>query len=76
MIKKYPPNNFYKLKTTGQRVVLHSYDENETVQVHVLAAFNPETMINTDLLDRTVFGIKPSNLEECDGPAGYIAETI
>lgn len=62
-------DNLYTLKTTGQRVILHSLDEDETVKVHVLFKFNPERMI-ASFQDRTVFGINPADLEICEDWTG------
>ena len=61
------PWRLYRLKGTGQRVVLYSVDEPEdgsppTVKVDVLGRFNLLAF------DRRVFGIKPDDLEECDLP--------
>lgn len=51
----------------GRRVILHAFDEDGTVQVHILAQFNPDTMLGFGtLMDRTVFGIKPEQLEETE----------
>lgn len=60
--ERLPPNKLYRMKTTGQRVTLHSVNENGTVTVDVTAEYN--------LLDfeTQVFGVDPGNLEECDLP--------
>ena len=62
MIKKYPPNLLYRLKTANQRVTIYSYAENNTMTVTVSGDYN---LID---FERNVFGIKPEDLEECDFP--------
>jgi hypothetical protein len=61
MCEKLPANRLYLLKTTGQKVTIYSYSENETVTVDVMEEYNPGV-----LLERRVFGINPDDLEECD----------
>lgn len=55
-------DRLYRLKTTGQRVLISEYYEDGTVVVSVLQKFNRGYMP----LDKAVFGIKPEDLEECD----------
>ena len=62
MIKSHPPNLLYCMASSGHRVVIYSYSENETVAVAVLGKYNRVTF------ERRVFGIKPSELTECDLP--------
>jgi hypothetical protein len=57
-----PPDRLYKMKSTGQRVTLHSYSEDGTVTVDVTADYNFLTF------ERQVFGISADDLEECDLP--------
>ena len=54
----------YRLKTTGQRVVIYSYVDSDpvTLTVLVLAQFNAV------LFETRVFGIDPDDLVECDLP--------
>jgi|SRR5271165_1026115 len=68
-IQKYDlkPWTLYRLKSSGHRVTLYSVDEPEdesppTLKVSVLGQFNLLAF------DRRVFGIAPSDLEECDLP--------
>jgi len=61
------PWKLYRLKTSGHRVTVYSIDEPKddskpTLKVNVSGQFN------TVLFERTVFGIKPEDLEECDLP--------
>lgn len=57
-------DRLYRLKTTGQRVVLHSLSEDGTITVHVLYKFNVGRMLS--FMERSVFGINPADLQECD----------
>lgn len=59
---RLPPDRLYRMKSTGNRVTLYSYSENDTVTVNVLAAYNALTF------ERQVFGISPDDLEECELP--------
>jgi hypothetical protein len=62
LCERYPPDRLYLLKTTGQRVTILSYFENGTVRVEVSSDWN------LVFFNREVFGIDPSDLEECDLP--------
>jgi len=62
MLRKYPPNKLYLMKTTGQRVTIYSYSENNTVTVNITGKYN---LID---FERQVFGVAASDLEECDLP--------
>jgi hypothetical protein len=64
--RAYPPWNVYLLKSSGHLVTLYSYDELEdeldpdSVGVKVVVGFD----LNPDIgFERTVFGIKLSDLE-------------
>ena len=57
-----PPDNLYKMKSTGRRVTIVSYAENRTITVAVTGDYNLVA------LERQVFGINPDDLEECDLP--------
>jgi len=59
---RVPPDRLYRLESTGHRVYLYSYSEDETVTVVVAGQFNVVAF------ERKVFGIKPEELEECDLP--------
>lgn len=61
------PWTLYRLKTTGQRVFILSFFESDTgdkvmCRVAVTGEFNLLTF------ERSVFGIDPEDLEECDLP--------
>jgi hypothetical protein len=58
----YRHDTLYRMKDTGQRVVIAAYANNGTVTVAVLGKFN---LVD---FETEVFGIDPSNLEECDLP--------
>jgi hypothetical protein len=53
----------FRLKTTGQRVTLHSVHEDGTVTVCITGQHN------LIMFDRKVFGIDPDDLEPCELPA-------
>lgn len=59
---RIPPDRLYCIKSTGQRVTLHSYSEGGTVTVNVTGQYN------LCAFDTQVFGLNPDNLEECDLP--------
>lgn len=63
LCERLPPNKLYKMKSTGHRVIIHSYAENGTVMVDILGKYNALTF------ERQVFGIDAQDLEECDLPA-------
>lgn len=69
LCEKLPPDRLYRMKSTGQRVTLHSYSENNTVTVDISGDYNLITF------DRQVFGINPDDLEECDIPRGELLGT-
>lgn len=62
MVLKKPPNLLYKLISTGQRVYITAYCEDNTVKVSITGEFN---LIS---FEREVFGIELEDLEECDLP--------
>ena len=64
----FAPWKLYRLKTSNHRVTIYSFAEPldgsaPTLKVHVTGEFN------TVAFERTVFGIKPEDLVECDLPA-------
>lgn len=70
MVERYnlSADELYVLKTTGQRVTLHSLDEDGTVQVNVLPEYNTDLITGIFGLGRRVFGINPADLEPCECP--------
>ena len=62
LCRRYPPDRLYLLKPTGHRVTILAYNENGTVRIYVSAQWN------LLVFEREVFGIDPSDLEECDIP--------
>ena len=62
MAKSHPPDRLYRMKDTGHRCTLYSYNENGTVTVDVTGEYNRV------LFGRRVFGVAPSDLEECELP--------
>jgi len=64
--EKFYPWKLYKLKTSGHRVTIYSIDEDNpspTFKVIVSGEFNFVAF------ERTVFGVNPEDLEECDLPS-------
>lgn len=59
---RYPPDRLYRLKETGERGVIQSYDSDNTVTVAITGQFN------RTIFGRAVFGIKLDSIEECDLP--------
>lgn len=57
------PWTLYRLRPTGQRVIVYSYQDDGTVTVIVSGLYNLQ------LHDAQVFGINPDDLEECDLPS-------
>jgi len=62
LARQFPPNQLYRLKTTGHRVTPYSYSEEGTLTVDITGQFNRV------LFGRRVFGIRPEDLEECELP--------
>lgn len=64
--EKFEPWTLYRMKSTGHRVTLHSFNEAKdgtvTLRVNVTGQFNLVSM------ERRVFGIDPNDLEECELP--------
>jgi hypothetical protein len=63
---RYPPDRLYLLKPNDQLVTLVSYSEDGTVTVYV------SSEVNEVIFDRTVFGVDPLNLVECDVPEQFV----
>ncbi len=66
--ERLPPWNLYRMKSTGHRVTVFSFDQPEvggevTLTVIVLKRWNPSIKV-----ERRVFGIKPDDLEICAPP--------
>ena len=66
VVERFDPWSLYRMKSTGHRVPLVSFDEYQsgrvTVTVAVLGRFNQV------LHERRVFGIDPDDLEPCELP--------
>jgi len=61
LIARYPPNRLYRM-ANGQRVTIVGYRDDGTVTVDVSGEFNLVTF------ERSVFGVDPVELVECDLP--------
>ena len=62
IFESHPPNLLYKMLDTGHRVTIETYNDNQTVTVAITGEFNLVAF------ERDVFGVLPSNLEECAEP--------
>ena len=64
--ERFNPWTLYRMKSTGQRVSVYSYGEQEdgetTLTVNITGDYNRVAF------NRQVFGINPNDLEECDLP--------
>ena len=62
LCREFPPNRLYRLGSTLHRCMVYSYSEDGTMTVNVTGEHN------VVLFSRSVFGIKPEELTECDLP--------
>jgi len=62
MCRRWPCDRLYQMSTTGQRVIIEGYNEDGTVRVAVTGKYNLVTF------ERSVFGVDPHTLTECDLP--------
>lgn len=62
LCKRIPADRLYFMENSGHRVTIYSYNEDGTLTVEVLGKYNHV------VFERRVFGIKPSDLTECDFP--------
>lgn len=67
--KSFAPWKLYRLKSSGHRVLIHSFDEPEDDTLPVTARVDVLGRFNAVLMERRVFGVLPEDLEECDLPA-------
>lgn len=63
--ERFDPWTLYRMKSTGSRVTLASFNEDGTVRVDVSADFN------FTLFERSVFGVDPDDLEPCELPSPH-----
>ena len=60
--ERFEPWSLYRLKSTGHRVFLYSFEENGTLTVVVSGKYNKVDF------ERKVFGIDPDDLKPCELP--------
>ena len=65
--ERFAPWTLCRLKSTGQRVTLQSFSEEEDGTVTVTVVVGAD--FNMVFMERAVFGIDPDDLEECELPA-------
>lgn len=74
VVERFEPWSLYRMKSTGHRVTIHSFDEHldgrVTLKVDVTGQFN------RILHDRRVFGIDPDDLEPCAWPADPVGALL
>jgi hypothetical protein len=64
---KLDPWKLYRLRSTGQRVIIIGFNESENKEITVRVWVNAK--YNTSPFERNVFGIDPNDIEECDLPS-------
>jgi hypothetical protein len=64
--ERFDPWSLYRMKSTGQRVTLVSFGEQEDGKVTLTVSVTGE--FNSVVFDRNVFGIDPDDLEPCELP--------
>lgn len=62
--EQFEPWSLYRMKSTGHRVTVQSFNEGPPVTLTV----NVEGAYNLVVFDRSVFGIDPGDLEPCELP--------
>jgi len=65
--QRFNPWTLYRVKSTGQRVVISSFQETKDGAVTITVEVSGQ--YNAVMFDREVFGYGPDDLEECDLPA-------
>lgn len=63
--ERFDPWSLYRLKSSGSRVTVHSFQETDPVTLTV----NVSAQFNALMFERQVFGVAPEDLEPCDPPA-------
>ena len=66
LCKSHPGNKLYDLR--GQKVRIHSYHEDGTLTVNIDYEYNQDRLLPGGIMDKSVFGVAPSSLVECDLP--------
>lgn len=65
--ERFDPWSLYMMKSTGQRVTVYSFGEEDNGRVTLTV--NVTGQFNAVMFDRSVFGIDPDDLEPCDPPS-------
>lgn len=63
--ERFEPWTLYRLKNSGNRVVVQSFQETAPVTMTVMVSGR----FNAVMFERRVFGVEPEDLEPCDLPA-------
>jgi hypothetical protein len=64
--ERFDPWSLYRMKSTGHRVILYSFDEQKGGEVTLTVTVSGD--FNTVFFERNVFGINPDDLEPCEPP--------
>jgi hypothetical protein len=65
--RDFTPWKLYRMKSTGHRVILRAFDEELDGRITLKVTIS--SRFNLVAFERTVFGVDPDDLEECDLPA-------
>jgi hypothetical protein len=74
LAERFNPWTLYRMKSTGHRVTLESFDEEHNGTVSMTVAVTGQ--FNQVAFDRCVFGVKVEDLEECDLPTGPVGTAL
>jgi hypothetical protein len=66
--ERFNPWTLYRMKSTGQRVTVYSFQEHKDGTGTVTLTVNITGQFNVLIHDRQVFGIDPADLEPCELP--------
>jgi hypothetical protein len=59
---KFPADRLYRIKDSGDRGTIHSYDEDGTMTLIIDGTYSQV------IFPKNVFGLNPEDIEECDLP--------
>jgi hypothetical protein len=64
--RRFPPSSLYRVKSTGRRVVVQSFQEADDGAVTMTVWVGGD--YNLVLMERSVFGVEADDLEPCELP--------
>ena len=65
---QFAPWKLYRMRSSGHRVEIYSFEEQSDPSKPVTLSVNVTGQFNAVAFERTVFGVSPDDLEECDLP--------